>query len=231
MRNLLILVLVLFKLIPVCSQSTLGFGAGPQYPLIPYTTHYDHADLKPEFSWLAGTNFSSPLYRHFSYSVSLFYNRLGAHILGSESSHSNHTIEDINLTLGFLSLNAMPQYSFGKSNFFYVKAGAYFSVLVNSKEVGSFETDVINGDHQQGEIDRDAKNDYEDIDYGLAFNTGVRLKFDDVSWFVVQLGYNLGLYKYNQVGSNMQNIHKSGFKSAYFLLGFDINLSRHNAVP
>jgi len=92
----------------------------------------------------------------------------------------------------------MPQYSFGKKNNFCIKAGGYFSVLVNSEEVGTYEVRVVDGDNHSGKIDRDARNDSEDIDFRLAFNTGIRLKFNEIPWFVTEIGYNLGLYKYNR---------------------------------
>jgi hypothetical protein len=224
MKNILIPVLVFIDLIPSYSQSLLGFAAGPNYSVIPYTTYYDVADADSKFSYTVGSSFTAPLYKHFYYSVCINFNRLDGHLTANESSASHHTIEDIDLSLGFIQLNVMPQFSFGNKKNFYIKAGGYFSVLAISKESGTYETSVVNGDHHQGKIDRDARNDYQDFDYGLAFNTGVRLKFDDVSWFVVQSGYNLGLYKYNQVGSNIQNVKNSGFKSAYFLLGFDFKL-------
>ncbi|HLO58128.1 MAG TPA: outer membrane beta-barrel protein [Bacteroidales bacterium] len=224
MKTVTLIILFLFYLNVSSGQSVIGLAAGPNYSVIPYTTYYDVADADSKFSYTVGSSFTAPLYKHFSYSVGINFNRLDSHITAHESSASHHTIEDIDLSLGFVALNVMPQFSFGNKKSFYIKAGGYFSVLAKSKESGTYETFVVNGDHHQGKINRDARNDYEDFDYGLAFNTGVRLKFDEVSWFVVQTGYNLGLYKYNQVGSNIRNVKNSGFKSAYFLLGFDFKL-------
>jgi len=224
MRIITLLIILLFYLNAAYGQSILGFAAGGHYTVIPYTPYFHVADVDPKFSYIAGTYFAAPAYKNLYYSLGVNYNHFVAHLIGHESSASHSRVEDINLSLGFISLNVMPQYSFGKKRNFYIKAGGYFSLLVNSEEVGTYEVRVVNGDHHSGKIDHDARNDYKDIDFGLAFNTGIRLKFDEISWFVTEIGYNLGLYKYNQTGSNIQDIHKSGFKSAYFLLGFDINL-------
>ena len=99
-------------------------------------------------------------------------------------------------------------------------------MLLNSKEVGTYTVRVINGDRHSGNINRDARLDYEDIDYGLSAIAGIRLKIAEKTCFVTQFGYNSGLYKYNLIGSSISYVHLGGFQSAHFLLGLDIELGR-----
>jgi hypothetical protein len=223
--SVLFALIILFNTNLLNGQPLLGFAVGANYPEIPYTDFYDHADVNSQLSYTLKSDFRVSVCQNLYYSIGIAYNHFLAHINGSESTSSHRRIEDIDLTLGFLTLYIMPEYSFGRKDILFIKLGGYFSLLANSKEVGTFTSSVVDGAHHSGEIDNDASHDYRDIDFGLSAVTGIRLKITDNAYFVPQIGYNLGLYKYNLIGSDINDIQRGGFKSAYLLLGIDFELS------
>lgn len=220
--------MILIISLPSYGQSSLEFSAGANYPVIPYNDYFDLAEVDPKVSYTIETGFATPVYRNFYYSVGLNYNHLLAHFLGYESSASHQSVHEIDLTLGFISISVMPGYSFGEKKIVFISAGGYFSFLLNSSEKGKYETDVIDGTYRKGKYVVDARRDYKDYDFGLCAMAGARLKISDKVYFVPRAGYNLGLYKYNLVGSKIGEIRRGGFKSVVFLIGIDINLKAKN---
>lgn len=150
--------------------------------------------------------------------MGLTYNHYLAHITGSEASVSHQSDYNYDQDLGYFSISVLPEYSFGKSKFFFIDGGTYFSALINSKQDGTVTSSVIDGSHSEGDLTRNDFGDYGVFDAGITCGAGLRSiggkNLNILPQFRLYQGLiNLGSYKLENSSRNL--------RSCCFLIEFD----------
>ncbi len=150
------------------------FNAGINYSWFPGPLDSYNIKVDRKYSFSFGAGIKPHLVGNLDLSMGLTYNHYLAHITCSEASSSHQSDYDYDQNLGYLSISILPEYSFGKSKFFFIDGGTCFSALIYSKQNGTAATRVIDGSHSEGNLNRNDFGDYGFFDARISCGAGLR---------------------------------------------------------
>lgn len=202
--------------------------------LTPYNKNGNKNEIKSRFSYTLGTSFQVNIYKKFDLLMGLDYYNNPSTVTSIVKTDSSGGYYKYDLNLGYVSISILPQYSFGKNKIFFLNAGPFLSVLINSNKDGLHssyyhpQNSTFYGEYYEN-LSGSADSYYKRLDFGIISSIGFKFRISDRLSILPIINYRLGLI----------NIGKDYFKTyslsifnrnASLVLRMDINLGKKDSL-
>ncbi len=229
-RKILVIVFIL-STSTLYSQKYLGIIGGVNYTMLtPYDKNGNKNEIKSRFSYTLGTSFQINIYKKFDLLMELDYSNYSATITSIVKTDSSGGHYKYDLNLGYASISILPQYSFGKNKIFFLSAGPFLSVLINSNRDGfhsSFyhpQNSIYYGEYYEN-LSGSADSYFKRLDFGIISSIGFKFRISDRLSILPIINYRLGLIN---IGKNYFKTYNLSIfnRNASLVVRMDINLSK-----